>query len=228
MPENKNYGGETMADYEEEISWDDVGVPPGIGKYNFLLDKAEYKLNGSAKHMVKVQAKIEGAVDPNNEKFIGRTVFTNFNFTQQGGFVVKNFAGALGIDLPRTVNKAVLEDWIQSSLIGQVFGATISHRDWQNQKQADIANFAPPFDIGGAPIDTSGIEEEPSEPDSPEETEEEEESEDVETEEEEPAPTPTRSIKEAAAASTKKPNGHTNGTPAKKPATKGAKSEARR
>jgi hypothetical protein len=229
---DKNYGSESMADYEEEISWDEVGVPPGLGKHNFLVDKVEYKLNSSGKHMVKLQAKIEAAVDPNNEKFIGRTVFTNFNFTQQGGFVVKNFANALGIELPRTVNKAVLEDWMNSHVLGQLFGATIQHRDFQNQKQADLVQFAPPFDIGGDPIDTSGVEDPPEEEEEPAtEGEEEEEAEDIEpADEPEPAPTPTRSIKEAAASSAKKTNGHANGTgtppPAKKTA-KGAK-EARR
>ena len=228
------YAGEDMSSYDETINWDEVGVPPGIGDYNFIVEKGEYKPTAAGKHMVKVEAKIEAAVDPNQETFIGRVVFTNFNFFQSGAFNVKAFCKALDIPLPSQVNKAILEDWIQENLIGVVFGASVEHRDWQGQPMADLKKFCTPFEIGGAAIDTSGgsldedtaaVQEEPGEePEVEAAGEEEPESEDVEEgviedEPTPPPPAPTRSLRAAAPAPAAKPaakanghaNGHTNG-----------------
>ena len=37
--------------------------------------------------------------------------------------------------------------------MGQVCGATIKHRMWQDQPQADLQKFSKPFEISGADID---------------------------------------------------------------------------
>lgn len=251
MTKGNEYAGESMdgGDYNEVINWDEVGNPPAIGDYNFVVEKGEYKPTGAGKHMVKVQFKIEAAVDPNHETYIGRTVFTNFNFFQAGAFGVKAFCKALDIPLPSQVNKAILEDWIQEHLIGAVCGASIEHRTWQDQPMADLKKFQQPFEIGGEAIDTSGgdLNEGASEEPEAEAAADEEESEDViedVVEEEAPPPAaPTRSLRAAAPAPATKPakangtnghaNGHTNGTngkqlalPTEKPKGKGAKKDA--
>lgn len=213
MPKEQ-YAGESMnGDYTEEINWDEVGNPPPEGEYNFLFEKTEYKPTSKGKHMIKCQLKIEAAVDPNHEeKSVGRTVFTNFNFFQDGAFGVKLFANALEIPLPRQVNKAALEDWAAEHLLGVVCGATLKHRDWNGAKQPDISNFKPAFDVSGTAIDTTGGGDEPADEEETQaaEGEEEEESMPAEDEEPEPEPTPTRSIRTATATAPK--NGHANGT----------------
>ena len=212
---SESYANENMDDYEEKIAWGEVGVPPGEGKYNFSIESAEYKPTQARKHMIKLQFKIEGAVDPNNEKFIGRTVFGNFVFTQQAAFTVKAFCKNLDIPLPETVNKAVLEDWLAEHLLtGLIFGATVKHRPFNGQMQADLGqSFEPAFDIGGAAIDTSGQD--------TVDTSGQDESEMLDSDEGESEPEPvvvTRSIREAAP-NGKATNGHTNGTKPKPKST---------
>ena len=242
---DKSYSGEDMggADYDESINWDEVGNPPPKGQYNFSVEKAEYKPTGKGKHMVKCQMKIEAAVDMANESAIGRTVFTNFNFFQQGAFGVKAFCKALDIPLPSLINKAILTDWIAEHLVtGIVFGATIDHRPWNDQMQADVGKFCGAYEIGGSAVDTSGGEgdaadagdagETEDEPEVEAAGEEEEEAEDV-PEVETPPAAPTRSLRTAAPAVAPKgakangTNGHTNvngkATTTAAPATKTAK-----
>jgi len=200
MSDGQGYGGESMVDYEEEINWDEVGNPPKIGKYNFVVEKAEYKQSSKQKHMVKVQLKIVGydPETPDLEDQIGRTVFTNFNFTAQGGFVVKGFCSGAGIELPRIVNRAVLEEWSES-ICGTKVGGAIKHRTWNDQPQADIAKWFAPMELDNQVSDDDDAEapEEDEEVDAPEEEEEEETEEE---EEEAPPPPPKRSLREAAAA----------------------------
>src|SRR5271154_3848885 len=113
MAKDTGYANTDMAgDYEENINWEEVGNPPSIGDYNFAFESANYKPTSAGKHMISWRVKIEAAVDPNHEKFIGRTVFGNFVFTQSAAFTVKDFCKALDIPLPSTINKAILEDWI--------------------------------------------------------------------------------------------------------------------
>ena len=220
------YAGQGLngADYTESISWDEVGNPPPQGDYNFICEKAEYKPTSTGKHMVKVQLKIEAACDPNHESAIGRTVFTNFNFFQQGAFVVKAYCKALEIPLPPQVNKAILEDWAAQYLVGSICGATLKHRTYQDALQADLSGFKAPFDVSGQAIDSSGGGDDAGAGDDAGDAgaeagdegqeleagaEEEEESEDAEPET--PPPAPTRSLRTAAPAPAAKANGHTNG-----------------
>lgn len=199
MSENQGYGGESMqGDYNEEINWDEVGNPPKIGDYNFVCESADYKATSNGgKHMIKCKMKIEAAVDPNNESEINRTVFTNFNFFASGAFAVKAFAAALDIPLPRVVNKAVLEDWAANHLVGAVFGASVKHRDWNEQKQADLQKFQKPFDLSGGSVDETG-----SESSNPEDNFSEPNDDQQAADPEPPPPEepPKRSLREAAAA----------------------------
>lgn len=150
-------------DYEEQINWDEVGNPPGKGKYNIIVSKAEASLSKSShKHMVKCSLELEGCEDPSNESSIGRTVFINFNFTVQGGFIVKNFAKVSGVDLPKVVNKTVLEAWCQT-IIGTQVGIVLDHRPYNDQMQADIKQFIPLIaatNTQGQAIDNTGGDEE--------------------------------------------------------------------
>jgi hypothetical protein len=236
----EQYADEQMAgDYEETIAWDEVGSPPDKGVYNFTIEKAEYKPTAAGKHMVKVQYKIEAAVDPNHEKNINRTVFDNWVFTQNAAFKVKEFCKALDIPLPATVNKAVLEDWIAENIMtGITFSGTISHRPYNGQQQADVGKFAPAVEISGGAIDHSGgagdaDAAQDQEPEQEEEVQADADQEFEEAPEEEappPPPTRTRSLREAAPApATRQPtrtngtaNGHTNGHTASRPAARTA------
>jgi hypothetical protein len=212
MNTSSGYSGESMMDYEEEINWDEVGNPPSIGNYNVVIEKAEYKQSSQKKHMIKVQMKIDG-YDPEHpelESQMGRSLFTNFNFTAQGGFVVKAFvnaAAAQGIELPRVVNRAVLEEWA-AGIVGIHIGVAVKHRLWNEQTQADIAKWFAPMEL-----DSSAVEDTTGQDDEEIEEEEEEQEEEEEEEEEVQAAPPKRSLREAAAAAAPKAktNGHTNG-----------------
>lgn len=208
------YGGESLQDYDEDINWDEVGNPPDKGKYNFELEKAEYFQTKAKKHAAKVQFKIVG-YDPEHpelEKNMGRTVFANFNFFANGAFVVKAFASATEIELPPSINRAVLEEWC-ATVLGTVVGGELKHRVWNDQTQADIGKWFPKMDVdqqAAEDAEAGAAEDEESDDDHAEEADE--ESEETEEEEEAPPP-PKRSLREAAAASAKpKSNGHANGT----------------
>lgn len=234
------YNNEPMSDYDEDLDWDAIGNPPPAHKFNIHVEAATYKPSGKGKHMVKVEFKIDGydPEHPEDENCIGRTIFTNFNFTTQGAFLVKMFCDATGVEKPSRVNKSILEDWAAGILNVQTC-VQLKHRLWNEQLQADISKFLTLMEVGNdvSVDDQSGQE-------SSEETSEAEESEELdanaeETEEvEEPAPPPRRSLREAAAAAKPavKPaakangtnghvNGHTNGA-AKKPVPVAAKKTA--
>lgn len=135
------YGENNMTDYEEELNWDSVGSPVPLGEYDLELVKAEYTQDKNGKHMIKVQFKLENAYqEENKDKIQDRSLFENFGFTQQSGFRVKDFATAAEIALPKIVSKQILEEWA-ASVVGAKCGASIKHRDWQGQKQANIAKF---------------------------------------------------------------------------------------
>lgn len=214
---SNGYGGESMVDYEEQINWEEVGVPVAIGKYNFVVEKAEYTPSKTNKHMVKAQLKIDGfdPATPALEPMMGRTVFVNFNFSQAGGFTVKGFASVAvnaegePIDLPRVASKAHLEEWAHT-IVGARVAATIKHRLFNEQLQADIAKWFEPMEVSNDVEDNTGGDE-------PEHEEEEENGDHQEEEEQEPEvaaapPTPPqRSLREAVPA-TKAAKPHTNGT----------------
>lgn len=142
---NDEYAGEQVTDYEENLDWDSVGNPPPAHNFNFVFEKAEHAFSKtSGKHMVKAVMKIE-AYDPKypeDEKYIGRTVFCNFNFSQQGAFLAKQLIDVLGLDKPTAISKAILEEWA-NSIVGMQVGAVLNHRIFQDQKQANVQKFVP-------------------------------------------------------------------------------------
>jgi hypothetical protein len=229
------YGGEPMTDYEEEMDWETVGNPPPAHPFNLLCTKSEHTFSkSSGKHMIKATFQIEG-YDPANddEKFLGRTVFVNLNFSQQGGFLTKQFFQTTGMDMPRVINKAILEE-VANNMVNTRVGAVLKHRTFQDQVQADVSKFTPLLDVGNQistedppPDDQTGGSEVEDPPADDAELETELAPEEQE-EEAPPPPPPARkpSLREAAAAAPpKKVNGHANGgtngvkpapTPAKK------------
>jgi hypothetical protein len=143
MTQPGNYGGEQMTDYQEDMNWDNVGVPVPVGDYDCEIVKMEYAQDKNKKHMLKVQFKIEAAYNPENiDKGVGRQVFDNWSFTQSGGFRPKDFALAGNVQLPVTINKVVLEEWA-ASLIGFHIGVRTSHREWNGQTMSQIQKFLP-------------------------------------------------------------------------------------
>lgn len=212
------YNGEQMTDYQEDMDWEQVGNPPPAHDFNLECKKADHAFSkSSGKHMIKAVFEIIG-YDPKNddEKYLGRSLFVNFNFTSAGGFLTKAFFLEAGLELPRTINKALLEEQCQY-LVGVKIGARLKHRTFQDQVQADVSKFMPLLDVGnqissdeeeGVVDNTAGDEEQEALDAAPPE----------ETEEETPPPPPMRrSLREAAAqapaaAARPKANGHTNGT----------------
>jgi len=141
MTDASSYGGEPMTDYEETLNWDNVGVPVPIGDYDCVVTAAKYQPDKNNKHMLKVQLEIEAAYNPENvESSIGRFLFDNWPFTQQGGFRPKQFATAASIGLPAVVSKTILEEWA-GGIVGMKVGVTVVHRDWQGQTMANISKF---------------------------------------------------------------------------------------
>jgi hypothetical protein len=142
---NDEYAGEQVTDYEENLDWESVGNPPPAHTFNFIFEKAEHAFSKtSGKHMVKAVMKIEGYDPkyPEDEKYIGRTVFCNFNFSQQGAFLAKQLIEVLGLDKPTAISKAILEEWA-ASIVGMQVGAVLNHRIFQDQKQANVQKFVP-------------------------------------------------------------------------------------
>jgi|SRR5215469_1604214 len=143
MTDASSYGGEPMTDYEETLNWDNVGVPVPLGDYDCVVTAAKYQPDKNNKHMLKVQLEIEAAYNPENvESSIGRFLFDNWPFTQQGGFRPKQFATAASIGLPAVVSKTILEEWA-GGIVGLKVGVTVVHRDWQGQTMANISKFKP-------------------------------------------------------------------------------------
>lgn len=218
--EAQTYGGgeEAMGgDAEYDINWDDVGsnVPPGT--YDFVVADAKYQLSKtSQKHMVVVRFQVEGAHEEENaEAAKNKSVFENFVFTAAAGFRVKGFAKAVGLELPSTINKTILEEWANGLATLPVTGLVV-HRDFNGEPRATIQKFI-----------TVGTTDETQE------------------QEQEAPPPPARRANgsngtaaqgiRAAVANQKngaKANGHANGTAAKPPAKKTAaaagKAQARR
>lgn len=231
------YADQQMTDYEENLDWDSVGNPPNKGQYNFLVEKAEHAFSrNGGKHMIKCVLKIEGydPKEPGNEKFIGRTVFVNLNFSQQGAFLTKELLNVLGIDKPTTINKGILEE-LANLITGQQVGGVIDHRTFNDQLQANLKKFVPLMDVNPEieVEDNAGMDEGTGEQEEVEAAPEEEE-------EQPPQPPPQperRSLRAAQAAgapqiqigNTKNKatnghtNGHTNGTAKTAPASGGTK-----
>jgi hypothetical protein len=217
MNSGSGYAGEQLQDYDEDINWDEVGNPPDKGKYNFELEKADYFQTKAKKHAAKVQLKIVGYDPemPELEKNLGRIVFCNFNFFAAGAFVVKAFAQAAEIELPPSINRAVLEDWCQT-VLGTVVGGELKHRVWNEQTQADIGKWFPKMDVDQQATDdaeAAAENDDDNQDDDPDAEAQDDQEEEEEEEEVEAAP-PQRSLREAAAASAKPKtttNGHANG-----------------
>jgi hypothetical protein len=239
------YGNQDMTDFDEQIDWEHVGNPPPPHEFNLECEQAEYKRSTTNRHMIKTKWKITGYDQKwDDEKYMGRTVFANLNFSQEGAFLTKQLFPLLGLDLPRTINAAILED-ICGDITGKTVSALLKHRQWNGQTQADISKFGPMLDVGQAVgddgvEDTTGSEEAATSSD--EESLETDAAPDEEVAEEaEPTPPPVRrSLREAAAAAapakkTNGTNGHTNGhtqglagKPAAKPAAKAAPPPAKK
>lgn len=140
-----SYEQEGYVDQDQEINWDAVGVPIPVGRFDFELVKWEFKPTSEGKPMVNVQATVKAVHNADHEENIGRSVFENFVFTQAGGFRVKQFAKAIGFELPRVINKEVL-DQLGESMLGQQFTADITHRVWQGEPRGQISKYYP---LGG-------------------------------------------------------------------------------
>lgn len=143
--EAQTYGGGEEAmdgDAEYNINWDDVGsnVPPGT--YDFVVADAKYQLSKtSRKHMVVVRFQVEGAHEEENaEAAKNKSVFENFVFTSDAGFRVKGFAKAVGLELPSTINKTILEEWANGLATLPVTGLVV-HRDFNGEPRATIQKF---------------------------------------------------------------------------------------
>jgi hypothetical protein len=216
------YGNQDMTDFDEKIDWEHVGNPPPAHVFNLECEQAEYKRSSTNRHMIKTKWKIVG-YDPKNddEKYMGRSVFANLNFSQEGAFLTKQLFPLIGLDLPRTINAAILED-LCGEIAGKTVSALLKHRQWNGQTQADISKFDTMIDVGGEVSGEAGVEDTTG---GDEGTEEEELATDAapsEEEDEAPEPPPVRrSLREAAAAAAPKAaaakpkvngaNGHTNG-----------------
>lgn len=134
------YETEGMTDYEETLNWDDVGSVVAVGDYDAEIVKVEHTFNKNKKHMLKVQLKVEAAYDEENEKSVGRTLFDNWNFTQEGGFRPKQFSVATGEELPTMVSKDLLEQWAEK-ITGTHVGLSVTHREYNGQTQPSISKF---------------------------------------------------------------------------------------
>lgn len=221
------YNDQSMTDYDENLDWDAVGNPPGKGNYNVVIEKAEHGFtkNGN-KHMVKCILKIEGydPKEPANEKYIGRQVFMNLNFTQSGAVWAKQLMELLGIEKPTSLNKSWLEDTFIPQIVNAQVGIVLDHRLFNDQQQANVKKFVQLMDVSND-VET-GAEDNAGMDDGTEAeaagTEEEEQQE--EQEETPPPPPPVqerRSLRAAQAAGApqikigntapKATNGHTNG-----------------
>lgn len=143
--DNSGYGGESMdGDYEEQINWDQVGGVVPIGTYDLIVEAAEYKPTKQKKHMAAVRLRVEAAHETANaETSINKSIFENFVFTMAAGFRVKEFAAAAGIELPKTVNKLVIEEWCQM-IVGVRVTANVGQRpDLDGNQRANIKKFLP-------------------------------------------------------------------------------------
>jgi len=220
-----DYNDQPMSDYDENLDWDAVGNPPGKGDYNVIIEKAEWGLSKAGKHMVKTLLKIEGydPKTPENEKYIGRTVFMNLNFSQSGAVWAKQLMDILGIEKPTLLNKAYLEDTFIPQILSAQIGVSLDHRTFNDQLQANVRKFIPLIDVSSdfaeATEDNAGMDDGTGESEAEAEAGAEEE--ESQEQEEPPPPQPERrSLRAAQAAGATqikigntqtKTNGHTNG-----------------
>jgi hypothetical protein len=149
MPETNGYANEGYTDFEENINWDHVDVPVPPGSYDVVCSSAEFRptkpdAHGKQKPMIVAQFTIEGCANSDDaEQAMGRTLFANFVFTEQGAFLIKRLAKATGIELPTVVNKPVLEE-LATQLLEQKVGVVVKHRpDQNNEPRANIQSFFP-------------------------------------------------------------------------------------
>lgn len=140
-----SYEQEGFQDYEEQVNWGSVGLVVAKGRYDVELVQADYKPTSEGKHMLSVQFVITDVHDANNSEFKEKRLFDNFVFTQAGGFKVKDFAAATGIELPTTVTRGVLEEWA-GTVLGARATVDVAHRQWEGKNRPDIKTYHP---IGG-------------------------------------------------------------------------------
>ncbi len=148
---------ENFQDFETEINWDEVGGIVPKGRYDAELVQADYQPTAAGKHTLKVRWKIGGVHDSATEAAVNKMVFDNWVFTQEGAFKVKDFGKASGIDLPRTISKAILEEWC-ATILGTQITIDVDHRMWQGEPRSDLKKYHP---LGGP------IEAQPEQPEAP-------------------------------------------------------------
>ncbi len=97
-----------LADFDEIIDWSQVGVLPPHGTFDVRVVEAEYFPQMVGVHAVMLTLQLER----------GSRVRCKLHFNTRGGMRVKELAeNAAGrIELPRLVNRAVLDAWCAKAI----------------------------------------------------------------------------------------------------------------
>ena len=157
------YGSEWQHD-QKQIDWDGVKMsapkPPAPGLYELkFVEMQVTETSGKDKQgkpkdkaaMIKARLEIVAARDSAGEEDIGRTVFDNWVFSQEGAFKVKNAAVVSGKELPSSLSYDDLAAFA-SSFEGEVITAMVDNRTYEGKTNPNIRYYgeeAPKDDENG-------------------------------------------------------------------------------
>lgn len=124
-------------------------APPG--EYDMIVDKAEGTTYSTGSTGIKAVLMFE------NGPHAGQKVFNNFvipqagsdNYAQALGFFFRNMQ-TLGIDSAFFAKNPQLDE-VANAVIGRRIRATLTHREWNNEKQYSVKSIKP---ANGAPTGT--------------------------------------------------------------------------